>query len=177
MKKALVFCAAILFLLGSTAVAAELRVGAKAPDFNFKDSKGKAYTLNSPELAGKVVSFFYADPGSKDMNNEAQAALKAAPGIERNTKYKGLGVVNLKASMLPDFLLKKAIASKQKEAPDAIILMDPDYSMLNAWGLTNKVSNVIVLDKQRICRYIYKGKLPKAEIDKLINVIKEYQNK
>ncbi len=63
MKKALVFCAVILFLLGSTAVAAELRVGAKAPDFNFKDSKGKAYSLNSPELAGKVVFDLLCRPG------------------------------------------------------------------------------------------------------------------
>jgi predicted transcriptional regulator len=79
--------------------------------------------------------------------------------------------------MVPNFVLNKIIAGKQKEAPDAIFLLDPDYALLNSWGLTNKVSNVIVLDKQRICRYIYKGKLPKAEIDKLLNVIREYQAK
>jgi predicted transcriptional regulator len=177
MKKALLVCVAILFLLGSTAFAADLKVGEKAPNFNLKDTNGNNVTLNSPVIAGKVISLFYADPGSKDMNNEAQAALKTAPGIERNVKYKGLGVVNLKASMVPDFILNRMIASKQKESPDAIFLLDPDYILLNAWGLTNKVSNVIVLDKQRICRFIYRGKVPKAEIDKMLNVIREYQNK
>lgn len=177
MKRALLVCAAVLFLLGSTAFAADLKVGDKAPNFNLKDTNGNNVTLNSPVIAGKVISIFYADPGSKDMNNDAQFALKSAPGLERNTKYKGLGIVNLKASVVPDFILNRMIASKQKESPDAVFLLDPDYTLVNSWGLTNKLSSVVVLDKQRICRYLYKGKLPKAEIDKMIAVIKEYQNK
>jgi predicted transcriptional regulator len=82
----------------------------------------------------------------------------------------------MKASLLPDFAIARVIKSKQQET-GATILLDHNYIILNSWGLKNKTSNIVVLDKERICRYIYKGKLPPAEVEKLINIIKEYQVK
>jgi hypothetical protein len=35
----------------------------------------------------------------------------------------------------------------------------------------------VILDKERICRYIYKGKLPPEEVTKMVGIIKEYQVK
>jgi predicted transcriptional regulator len=77
---------------------------------------------------------------------------------------------------VPDFIIARVIKSKQEET-GATILLDDNYIMLNRWGLENKVSNVVVLDKKRICRYIYKGKLPDEEVVNLINIVKEYQVK
>jgi predicted transcriptional regulator len=57
------------------------------------------------------------------------------------------------------------------------ILLDYYYTILNLWGLKNDSSDVVVLDKDRICRYIYKGNLPAEEVAKLLKVIKEYQAK
>jgi hypothetical protein len=34
-----------------------------------------------------------------------------------------------------------------------------------------------VLDKERICRYLYKGKIPDSETPRIIALIKEYQGK
>jgi predicted transcriptional regulator len=165
----------LLVLLWSTfAVAADLKVGEKALDFRLRDSLGKEYTLNSPELKGRVLYFNYSDPSSKDMNKHVDDALKSDPGLDRKKSYVGLGIANMKASLLPDFAIARVIKSKQQET-GAAILLDDNYIILNNWGLKNKVSNVVVLDKERICRYIYKGKLPKDEVEKLINKIKEYQ--
>jgi predicted transcriptional regulator len=165
----------LLVLLWSTfAVAADLKVGEKALDFRLRDSLGKEYTLNSPELKGRVLYFNYSDPSSKDMNKHVDDALKSDPGLDRKKSYVGLGIANMKASLLPDFAIARVIKSKQQET-GATILLDDNYIILNSWGLKNKVSNVVVLDKERICRYIYKGKLPKDEVEKLINKIKEYQ--
>jgi predicted transcriptional regulator len=167
----------LLVLLWSTfAVAADLKVGEKALDFRLRDSLGKEYTLNSPELRGRVLYFNYSDPSSKDMNKHVDDALKSDPGLDRKKSYVGLGIANMKASLLPDFAIARVIKSKQQET-GATILLDDNYIILNSWGLKNKVSNVVVLDKERICRYIYKGKLPKDEVEKLINKIKEYQVK
>jgi predicted transcriptional regulator len=167
----------LLVLLWSTfAVAADLKVGEKALDFRLRDSLGKEYTLNSPELKGRVLYFNYSDPSSKDMNKHVDDALKSDPGLDRKKSYAGLGIANMKASLLPDFAIARVIKSKQQET-GATILLDDNYIILNSWGLKNKVSNVVVLDKERICRYIYKGKLPKDEVEKLINKIKEYQVK
>jgi predicted transcriptional regulator len=56
-------------------------------------------------------------------------------------------------------------------------LLDDKYTILNLWGLKNHSSDLVVLDKDRICRYIYNGKLPKEEVIKAVNIIKEYQVK
>ena len=174
--KNLVMGVLVALLLNTPAVAAELKVGEQAIDFSMKDSLGKIYTLNSPELKGRVLYFNYSDPGSKDMNKHVDDALKSDTGLDRKRSYVGLGIANMKASLLPDFAIARVIKSKQQET-GATILLDDNYIILNSWGLKNKVSNVIVLDKERICRYIYKGKLPAAEVEKLINIIKEYQVK
>jgi len=164
----------LALLLSTSAIAADLRIGDRANDFNLKDSLGKEYTLNSPELKGRVLYFNYSDPGSKDMNKHVDDALKSDPGLDRKKSYIGLGIANMKASLLPAFAIARVIKNKQQET-GATILLDDNYIILNSWGLKNRVSNVVVLDKERICRYIYKGKLPAAEVEKLINIIKEYQ--
>lgn len=167
----------LLALLCSTfAVAAELKVGEQPIDFRLKDSLGKEYTLNSPEFIGKVLSIFYVSPAEKDMNAHVEDALLKDTGLDRNRRYRGLGVSNNKASNWPNFVINRIIKSKQ-EKTGAIILVDNNYTILNLWGLKNHSSNVVVLDKERICRYIYKGKLPAAEVEKLITIIKEYQVK
>ncbi|MGZ3579062.1 MAG: YtfJ family protein [Syntrophales bacterium] len=167
----------LLALLWSTsAIAAELKVGDRANDFSLKDSLGKEYSLNSPELKGRVLYFNYSDPGSKDMNKHVDDAVKNDPGLDRKKSYVGLGIANMKASLLPDFAIARVIKSKQQET-GATILLDDNYIILNSWGLKNNASNVVVLDKERICRYIYKGKLPATEVEKLINIIKQYQVK
>jgi len=168
--------ALVLLLSVTTAVAGELKVGDRAPDFKLKDSLGKEYTLNSPELMGRVVYFNYSDPGSKDMNKHVDDALKQDTGLDRKKSYVGFGVANMKASLLPDFAIARIVKNKQQET-GAVILLDDNFIILNAWGLKNKVSNVVVLDKERICRYIYKGKVPPEEVKKLIQIIKEYQVK
>lgn len=167
---------AVMFLSLSVAEAVELKVGDKAPDFKLKDSLGKEYTLNSDELKGKVLSIFYVSPAEKDMNAHVEDALLNDKGLERNTRYRGLGISNNKASNWPDFVINRIIKSKQQKT-GAIILIDDNYTILNLWGLKNHSSNIVVLDKERICRYIYKGKLPTEEVAKLIQTIKDYQAK
>ena len=174
--KNLVMGVLLALLFYTSAVAAELKAGDQANDFSLKDSLGKEYTLNSPELKGRVLYFNYSDPGSKDMNKHVDDTLKSDPGLDRKKSYVGLGIANMKASLLPDFAIARVIKSKQQET-GATILLDDNYIILNSWGLKNKVSNIVVLDKERICRYIYTGKLPPAEVEKLINIIKEYQVK
>ena len=156
--------------------AAELKVGDKAPDFNLKDSTGKTYSLKSPEFQGKVLSVFYVDPDEKDLNAHVEDVLLKAPGLDRNVRYKGLGISNLKATKLPNFIIKSVIKNKQ-EKTGAVILLDYDYTILNSWGLENHSSSIVILDKDRICRYVFNGRLPQSEVDKMLRIIKEYQSK
>jgi hypothetical protein len=178
MKKTVAIVLLGLLWTVSVAVAAELKVGDKAQDFKLKNSTGKEYSLASPEFEGRVMSIFYVDPDEKDTNNHVEDALtkeKESGGLDK-TRYVGFGIVNLKASAMPNFLIKAAIKSKQ-EKTGAIIILDLDYTILNLWGLKNDSSNVVVLDKERICRYVYNGKLPQEELAKMIRIIKEHQTR
>lgn len=156
--------------------ASELKIGDKAPDFSLKDSQGKVYTLDSFEFKGKVLSILYTPSDKKDLNNHVEDILHKDPGLDRNKTYMDIKIANLKASKLPNFIIKSVIKDKQ-EKTGAIILLDDRYNILNLWGLKNCSSDLVILDKNRICRYIYKGKLPPEEIIKAINIIKEYQVK
>ncbi|MCK7511213.1 MAG: hypothetical protein MZV70_48870 [Desulfobacterales bacterium] len=97
--------------------AAELKVGDKASDFNLKDSTGKEYSLDHPQFKGKVLYIAYVDPDEKDMNNHVEDALKKereAGGLDK-TRYEGFGIANLKATNLPNFIIKSIIKSKQEK--------------------------------------------------------------
>ncbi len=135
-------------------LAAELKVGDKAPDFKQQDPTGKEYSLEDPRFKGKVLYIAYVDPDEKDTNNHVEDALKKerdSGGLDK-ARYEGLGFANLKATNLPNFIIKALIKSKQ-EKTGAVILLDYDYTILNLWGLKNDSSEVVVLDKERICRY------------------------
>ncbi len=176
MKKASLIVFFILLWCVLPAWASELKVGDKALNFSLKDSQGKVYTLDSDEFKGKVLSVLYVDPDKKDLNNHVEDVLTKDQGLDRNKTYKNLAITNLKASKLPNFIIKSVIKNKQ-EKTGAIILLDDKYTMLNLWGLKNHSSDLIILDKNRICRYIYRGKLTKEEVIKAVNIIKEYQGK
>jgi uncharacterized protein len=178
MKKTVFMVLLALVWTVSVAGAAELKIGDKASDFRLKDSTGKEYTLDDPQFKGKVLYIAYVDPDEKDANNHVEDALKKekAAGALDKDRYEGFGIANLKASWKPNSLIKTIIKSKQ-EKTGAIILLDYDYTILNEWGLKNDSSDVVVLDKERICRYVYNGKLPPEELVKMIQIIKEYQVK
>lgn len=176
MKKTILAVFFILLWCVLPAWASELKVGEQAVNFALKDSQGKIYTLDSDEFKGRVISIFYVDPDKKDLNNHVEDALLKDHGLDRKNNYKGFGITNLKASKLPNFIIKSVIKDKQ-EKTGAVILLDYDYTVLNLWKLKNHSSDFIILDKNRICRYIYCGKMPPGEIAKAINIIKEYQVK
>jgi predicted transcriptional regulator len=178
MKKAVFIVLLALVWTVSLAGAAELKVGDKTPDFKLKDSTGKEYSLEDPRFKGKVLYIAYVDPDEKDTNNHVEDTLKKereSGGLDK-ARYEGFGIVNLKASNLPNFIIKSSIKSKQ-EKTGAVILLDYDYTILNLWGMKNDSSDVLVVDKDRICRYVFKGKLPPEELTRMIQIIKEYQVK
>ena len=176
MKKALAVIFFVLLWSASFAWADELKIGEKALNFSLQDYSGKVYTLDSQEFQGRVISIFYNDPDKKNSNKHVEDALFKDDGLDQKNNYMSLCITNLKASKLPNIIIKRVIKSRQ-EKTGSVILLDFDYSIIKAWGLKNHSSDIVVLDKERICRYIYNGKLPPEEVEKLISVIKEYQVK
>jgi hypothetical protein len=119
MKKVIAVVFLVLLLGAVTSYAAGLKVGDKIGDFKLKSAlDDKEYTLSSPELAGSVVYIVYASYSSKDDNDHVSQALLDDKNVERlksEKKYSGLGIGNEKDTIVPNFLIKKAAASKQKK--------------------------------------------------------------
>jgi len=179
MKKIIVALLLVLSLGVFTSYAATLKVGDKLGDFKLNDAlANKAYSLASPEFAGKVVYIVYASSSSADDNDHVTAALNANQDImnlKSANKYVGLGIGNQKDSPVPNFIIKQISKRKQKSS-GAIILLDPDFTIGKVLGLPspNKGAVSVLVDKNRIVRYIYSGKTPAANIPKIVELIKQY---
>ena len=177
MKKVIAVVCLVLLLGAVTSYAAGLKVGDKIGDFKLTSALGDdVYSLSSPEFAGRVVYIVYASKSSADDNDHVSDALKANKDLERlkvENKYVGLGVGNQKDSPVPNFMIKMIAARKTKKT-GAIVLLDPDFTFGNVVGAPHTIATSIVVDKNRIVRYIYSGKTPAGNIPKIIDLIKQY---
>ena len=176
MKKIFFVVLLVLLWTVSGAIAGDLKVGDKAPDWSFTDGDGKAFTMQN--WAGKVLLVNYVDPDEKDMNEHFTDAVKKAKddGLLREADYAGMGIVDCKAApWKPDFLIKSLGAAKAKKY-NAIILFDYDASLRNAWGLKKDSANAILLDKNGVCRAIVRGRVPDDKVAVIVQLSIDLQN-
>jgi len=176
MKKILFIWVVVLFLISTPVLAGELAVGMKASDWSFKDSDKKEFTMES--WAGKVLMINYVDPDKSDLNEPFTDAMKKAKDDGRLTDagYKGMGIADCAATLKPDFAIR-LIAGKKAKKYKTVILFDYDAVLRKAWGLKKDTSNIIILDKNRVCRAIVRGKVPDDQVEKLIQLCVDLQSK
>jgi predicted transcriptional regulator len=171
------FCVTvILILVVSPALADELKVGMKATDWSFKDAEKKIYTMAS--WAGKVLLVNYVDPDTSDLNEHFQDAMKKAVDEKRLKKelYKGIGIADCAATWKPNFAIR-LIAGRKAKKYKTTILFDYKAELRQAWGLKKDTANAILLDKNRICRAIVRGRVPDDQVQKLVQLAIDLQYK
>ena len=177
MKKVIAVVFLVLLLGAVSSYAAGLKVGDKIGDFKLTSALGDdVYSLSSPEFAGRVVYIVYASSSSADDNDHVTEALKANKDLEllkKENKFISLGIGNQKDSPVPNFMIK-IIASRKQKSSGAIILLDPDFIFGNLVGAPHKIATSILVDKERVVRYIYSGKTPAQNIPQLVDLIKKY---
>jgi len=176
MKRRLVLVMVAALLAAGPVGAAELEVGMKAPDFSFEDADGKMFGMDT--WAGKVLSISYVDPDESDLNEHFTDALKKAKdeGRLKDEHYKGFGIADCAATWKPNFAIR-AIAGNKAKKYKTTILFDYDASLRNAWGLAKDTSNVIIVDKDRVCRAIVRGRVPDDQVEPLVKLVEELQRK
>jgi predicted transcriptional regulator len=168
MRKGAMGILACLLWTVSTAGAATMQVGAKAPDFKLKDITGKTFSLQTPAWKGKMLLFVAMPVKEAKTNAAVSEAIGQEAKIDR-TRLAGAAVF-----FTPSREALSVLKDRQKETGKTY-LIDSDGTVVKLWGLQPGASNVIVLDKARVCRYSGSGKLPKPEISRLMEVIKKYQ--
>jgi len=164
----LVLCIALFTAFGQKG---KLEVGMKAPEWKFTDADGKEFTMAS--WPGKVLQINYVDPDESDLNDVFNDAVKKAREVENrisSDKFKGFGIVDCASTWKPDFLIRSIAGGKAKKY-DTTILFDYDAVLQKSWGMPEDNYTVVILDKNRVCRAIYNGKIPDSEIETVIKLI------
>ena len=159
----------ILYLLVSFSAFA-LNIGDTVNDLPLKDANDAPARI--PDLGKKTLTLFYTDPDVKDQNDPFADYLKAQ-NLPKDV-YRGIGVVNLKDTWLPNSLIRSLVRDKIKKY-DSTILTDPDKTLPSRWGLGNcdDKSVVIVIDKNKKVLYSHKGAVPNSDFSKILKIIKD----
>jgi len=175
MKKLLFFLLVGGLLVGLPATRAfALKVGSKVNPVKVKDANDKPALM--PDFGKKVLTIFYTDPDVKDLNERFREVLKAKNYDKK--KSRGFGVVNLKDTWKPNFIVRSVIRDKIKKF-NSLILTDTDHSLQKAWNLGNcdEKDVVIIVGKDKKVYYIKHTKMSEAEIKKGVKLVEELMAK
>jgi predicted transcriptional regulator len=151
----------------------KLEVGSKAPAWMFTDANKKEFTMDS--WAGKVLQVNYVDPDEQDLNEPYNEVLDKAVKVDKiidSVYFKGIGIVDTKSTWKPNGLIRMIAGNKAKKYKTTI-LFDYKGTLHELWGMPKDSYSVVILDKNRICRAIYKGKIPESENEKIVQMIIE----
>ncbi|MFP4039797.1 MAG: YtfJ family protein [Desulfosudaceae bacterium] len=169
MKKIVLILLAGIILAAGPVTAGELQTGQQATAWSFPDADGNLYTMD--KWAGKVLLINYVDPDEADVNDHFTDAMKDAreEGRLDSETYQGIGIADCAASWKPNFLIR-SIAGKKAEKYNTVILFDTEAALRQAWGLEKNTGNIILLDKDRVCRAIVRGPVPEDRVEELVNL-------
>ncbi|HLN19470.1 MAG TPA: YtfJ family protein [Bacteroidales bacterium] len=149
----------------------KLAVGMKAPEWKFTDADKVEFTMDS--WAGKVLQVNYVDPDESELNEPFNEAVNKAVDVDKRISrdnFKGFGIVDTKSTWKPNSLIR-SIAGKKAKKFNTTILFDYDGTLQTMWGLPKDNYSVVILDKNRICRYIHSGRIAESDNEKIIQLI------
>ena len=165
---------ALFFLIISPCVLAQkidIQVGTKATEWEFMDADKNPFTMDT--WKGMVLQINYVDPDESDLNDEFNDLVKIAIDVDsiiHRDHFKGFGIVDCASSWKPNFLIR-AVAGRKAEKYETTILFDYDAVLRDQWNLAKDTYNVIILDKNRICRAVYRGEIAASEHQEIIDLI------
>ena len=148
-----------------------LEVGMPATVWEFPDADGNMFTMDN--WAGKIMGVSYVDPDESEMNEEFNDRVKKAIDLDSlisRDSFKGIGIADCASSWKPDFLIR-AIGGRKAKKYETTVLFDFDAILRKSWDLNEDSYNVIILDKGRIVRGLYKEKMTESEMDEALQLI------
>ncbi|MCX6334251.1 MAG: hypothetical protein NT092_08110 [Bacteroidia bacterium] len=160
---------AVSYIYGQTGT--KLELGKKAPEWKFTDADKKEFTMNS--WPGKVLQINYVDPDESELNEPFNDAVKKATDVDKTLDknfFKGMGIVDCKSTWKPNGLIR-SIAGKKAKKFDTTILFDYDAVLQRDWGMPKDNYTVVIVDKNRNVRAVFKGKIPETQNQQIINMI------
>jgi predicted transcriptional regulator len=153
---------------------AEIPVGSTPKTIVLQGEQGKLVDGGGPWKSdlfrGFVTILFYVDPDESDLNNAASEALKDAnlPADQ----VRSVAVINMDATLLPNFLIQGKLEDKQKEYQNTLYVMDYKKVLVNEWGLGDHNNDVVIFDKQGKVLFSVDGQLNDSQIKQMLAAVK-----
>jgi len=147
-----------------------LKVGDTVSSVQVRDANNNSAWI--PDIGKKVISLFYTDPDVKDQNEKFREELKAQK-LDLS-KYRGMGVANLKDTWKPNFIIRKVIRGKMEKFK-SLILTDTDHTLKNKWNLgdCNEKDVVIIIGKDRKVKYFKPGPMSEGDRKQALQLVKD----
>ncbi len=167
------FATVLVAVVAAAGSAQGLVVGKKAPEVMLEGKNGgrvDGTAWKSNELTGKVHAVFYVDPDEQKINEHVEQALKKESfPLDR---YNSVGIVNMGATWIPNFLISKRLKAKQEEYSHTTYVKDKTKTMVRAWGLVDNSYHILVFDKSGNVAWSKGGKLSSEDVSDLIATIR-----
>lgn len=162
-----------VIFVGLMCAAESLKIGEQAPTVVLQGKTGglvgKAGAWRSESLKGKIHVLFYVDPDQKDINEHVADAIKKKgfPGEQ----FGSVAVINMSATLLPNFILDRILAKKQKAFSRTVYVRDIGRNLVHHWGLADDSYDVVLFDENGVVQLVSKGEMPVEAVDRLIELI------
>lgn len=144
-----------------TSARAQALIDSKAPEFSLLDQYDQPYDLR--QATGRPVILVASDGEGAKHNRRWVAAIKE--------RYQDrVAVVGIADTRGAPFFMKPAVKNEFKKSPDRILL-DWDGMVFTSYGLAPKVSNIVLIDKHGVLRYLVSGEATAAACEKLFQEI------
>ncbi|MBO7313282.1 MAG: hypothetical protein J6U48_03525 [Alistipes sp.] len=123
-----------------------------------------------PYWGEKNLLIFYIDPEVATQNDDLLNYISSSECIT-SSNIKGLGIVNLKDAVYPNWMVRKIINARNVKS-NTTILYDRENLISNAWDLGNCNNKfvTILINKSGELIYFYKGAMPKSEQRRFIAI-------
>ena len=167
------FILAMLLTLYAPSAGQPLAEGRKAAAF--KVYYGDEASLDSSTLSGSVLVITYETKNAVEKNRTFKNAVLAwcASSDNKSGAVAPVPVVSCfkYAGPIADICKKGVQYYSKKEGLQ--LYVDRDGKMFNAFSMQDKESNIVIIDKKGFIRFQGSGKIPDAEISRLIQLIRE----
>ena len=165
----------VLALLSlSSSMVYGLEVGTEAPFFRVKSADNQELTLTM--LKGKIISLFYEAREVTEKNRMLKEALKnffqEQPDPVQK-QFARIPVVKCCEATWPITKIWRYKLNENSQKEGLTIYGDWDGKMLSDYGMKDKESNYVIIDKKGVVRYHASGKIGDEEITCIKALLKQ----
>ena len=129
---------------------------------------------DSSILQGKTTLLVYFDPDERDKGEIFMPTLEAFERDLDFSQFQTVLIVNLKATIIPGFLIRTVIKSQAKDNLKRNYVFDNNSVLVKTWKLDDNEYNTLVIDKESRVIDRHSGKWKEGEILILDSLIRSH---